>query len=284
MVIGKSDTSNMREHAFVYRNGVMTDLNNLVDPALGWELTFASGINDNGWIVGKGINPEGGIRALLLIPTPQKIAIDKIEDAIDEKVMALESINEALEKEEEVIELLKELLASREYGELRRRDIVRTMFRIIQSMKIEYQTKDNLNKSIKALKRSLKNLGWQYTSPTKKPPVVSITNPPDGAKLWLHLYFLDITIEAESWDADGSVLKVEFFADENFIGEDNDASDGWSINWTKPDAGTYILTAKATDNDGMTTTSSPVEIIVTSYNRPPRPPWPSDWLTVPLSE
>ncbi|MBX3486213.1 PEPxxWA-CTERM sorting domain-containing protein [Phenylobacterium sp.] len=44
-----------RQHAFLYRDGAMIDLNSLVDlPAefAGWELLSADGINNNGWIIG----------------------------------------------------------------------------------------------------------------------------------------------------------------------------------------------------------------------------------------
>jgi len=46
------------------------DLNNMIDPSLGWELLYGHDINDNGWIVGWGIPPEGGTEAFLLTPEP----------------------------------------------------------------------------------------------------------------------------------------------------------------------------------------------------------------------
>ena len=46
------------------------DLNTLIDPGLGWWLVHANSINDNGWIVGRGVNPDGYERAYLLIPEP----------------------------------------------------------------------------------------------------------------------------------------------------------------------------------------------------------------------
>ena len=38
----------------------MTDLNTLIDPSSGWMLEEATGINDNGWIVGYGYNSATG--------------------------------------------------------------------------------------------------------------------------------------------------------------------------------------------------------------------------------
>jgi uncharacterized membrane protein len=51
-------------HAFVYRNGTLTDLNSLI-PGQGWHLQYATAINNNGQIVGKGYH-HGQERAFLL--------------------------------------------------------------------------------------------------------------------------------------------------------------------------------------------------------------------------
>jgi len=48
----------------------MLDLNDLVDPAAGWELTYAADINDTGQIVGTG--RIGGVQhGFLLSPVPE---------------------------------------------------------------------------------------------------------------------------------------------------------------------------------------------------------------------
>jgi probable HAF family extracellular repeat protein len=46
------------------------DLNTLLDPSSGWLLIDARSINNNGYIVGCGINPEGDYSAFLLTPEP----------------------------------------------------------------------------------------------------------------------------------------------------------------------------------------------------------------------
>jgi probable HAF family extracellular repeat protein len=38
--------------AFLYDNGAIKDLNDLIEPGSGWTLQFAGGINDSGWIAG----------------------------------------------------------------------------------------------------------------------------------------------------------------------------------------------------------------------------------------
>jgi uncharacterized membrane protein len=50
------------------------DLNTLIDPLSGWYLYQAWSINDQGWIVGGGTNPNGG-RAFLLTPIPEPATI-----------------------------------------------------------------------------------------------------------------------------------------------------------------------------------------------------------------
>jgi probable HAF family extracellular repeat protein len=54
--------------------GRNVDLNALIDPSLGWTLSFAYGINNNGWIEGQGIH-NGQTRAFLLIPEPATLLI-----------------------------------------------------------------------------------------------------------------------------------------------------------------------------------------------------------------
>ena len=55
------------EHAFVYRDGKMQDLNELIPTEADWTLEEAHGINDRGQIVGQGLH-HGQERAFLLTP------------------------------------------------------------------------------------------------------------------------------------------------------------------------------------------------------------------------
>jgi probable HAF family extracellular repeat protein len=69
LVVGVSYTGS-NNHAFIYSNGLMTDLNSLIAQS-GWTLSVANAINDNGWIIGQGTNPTGQIHAFLLTPIPE---------------------------------------------------------------------------------------------------------------------------------------------------------------------------------------------------------------------
>jgi ELWxxDGT repeat protein len=94
------------------------------------------------------------------------------------------------------------------------------------------------------------------------PPTVSVTSPIDSASF---LTTDSITFSANAND-DGSVSKVEFFANGLSVG--SDTTSPYSISTTLA-AGNYSITAKATDNLGATTTSAAVNIIVKASNPPP---------------
>jgi probable HAF family extracellular repeat protein len=57
--------------AFLYSGGQMLDLSTLLVNGSGWTLTSADGINDVGQIVGYGTNPAGQTRGFLLTPIPE---------------------------------------------------------------------------------------------------------------------------------------------------------------------------------------------------------------------
>jgi probable HAF family extracellular repeat protein len=59
------------QHAFIYRDGAMTDLNSLIGSSTGWTLWEATAINDSGQIVGSGTNAAGESHAFLLTPVPE---------------------------------------------------------------------------------------------------------------------------------------------------------------------------------------------------------------------
>ncbi len=59
------------EHAFLYENGIRYDLNDLIDPSSGWILNRATDINDDGLIVGFGLNPQGESHAFMLTKNSQ---------------------------------------------------------------------------------------------------------------------------------------------------------------------------------------------------------------------
>ena len=96
------------------------------------------------------------------------------------------------------------------------------------------------------------------TNPGNTPPVVSISSPAGGASFTAPA---SVTISATATDADGSIAKVDFYNGSTKLGTATAAP--YSYTWTGVAAGTYSLTAIATDNAGATTTSGAVGITVT---------------------
>jgi hypothetical protein len=89
-------------------------------------------------------------------------------------------------------------------------------------------------------------------------PEVAITTPTNGQ------FFLapsSIPISATASDSDGSVVKVEFFASGVKIGEATNGNP-YQITWNNPPVKAHTLTAVATDDQGATTVSAPIPIVV----------------------
>jgi hypothetical protein len=95
------------------------------------------------------------------------------------------------------------------------------------------------------------------------PPTVSITSPANGATFTAPV---SITINATAADSDGTVSKVDFYQGSTLLG--TDTTSPYSYTWTDVAAGSYSLTADATDNGGATTTSSAVNITVSGGGTP----------------
>jgi Domain of unknown function (DUF1929)/Bacterial Ig domain len=93
--------------------------------------------------------------------------------------------------------------------------------------------------------------------PPNQAPTVSLTSPASGASF---ISPAKLTLAANAADSDGSVVRVEFFNSATKLGEDTSAP--YTTQWNSGAASTYTLTARATDNTGATTTSSPVIITV----------------------
>jgi len=93
------------------------------------------------------------------------------------------------------------------------------------------------------------------SSLSNPPPNVSLTSPADGAA---YLPGASVVLAADALDFAvggvlGAVSRVEFFNGETSIGVD--ASAPYSLDWTPPASGTFLLRAKATDSEGEPSTS-----------------------------
>jgi phosphatidylserine/phosphatidylglycerophosphate/cardiolipin synthase-like enzyme len=82
-------------------------------------------------------------------------------------------------------------------------------------------------------------------------PAISLTAPDNGSSFTAPA---SVTVSADASDTDGSVVRVDFFANGSLIGSDTTAP--FAAVWAANGPNTYSLTAKAIDNRGAQTTSA----------------------------
>jgi Bacterial Ig domain len=95
------------------------------------------------------------------------------------------------------------------------------------------------------------------------PPTCVITQPINNQTF---ITPTNVTINATATDPNGTVTKVDFYNGVKLLG--TDATAPYSFTWSNLVVGTYNITAKATDNQGATTTSTIVTFVVKA-NTPP---------------
>ena len=95
------------------------------------------------------------------------------------------------------------------------------------------------------------------------PPTVAITSPTNNAHF---VAPVTVTVGATAADSDGSVTQVEFFDGATPVGTvpTIPGSPTYSVALANLGAGTHTLTARATDDQGATTTSAAITITVNS--------------------
>lgn len=104
---------------------------------------------------------------------------------------------------------------------------------------------------------STTSVASMITVSANTPPTVSITSPVDGA---VFSWKPTITLTATASDPDGTVTSVQFRDGTTVLATDTSAPYSWT--WRNVPSGNHVLTARATDNSGAATTSSPVSITV----------------------
>jgi chitodextrinase len=94
-------------------------------------------------------------------------------------------------------------------------------------------------------------------------PTVSVTAPANNSNFYTGNL---VNITATAADADGTISNVEFLVDNVVVGSDN--SSPYAFAWTAT-VGNHVITARATDNNGGQTTSSPGINVSVTTNTPP---------------
>jgi subtilisin family serine protease/chitodextrinase len=111
-------------------------------------------------------------------------------------------------------------------------------------------------------------------------PTIELTNPYDGMT---YPTYSSVVLQAKASDSDGVVSRVDYYVDGKFI--DTATASPYTAHWYAIEVGEYILTGVATDNTGMTTTSSPIKITIneTIIPEPSPAPTPNQAPTVSLT-
>ena len=107
-------------------------------------------------------------------------------------------------------------------------------------------------------------------------PSLTLTSPINNA---VYQAGDNIAISVNASDSDGTIAKVDFYQGTTLLATVTSGAAGvFTTNWSSVAAGSYTLTATATDNLGATTTTAPINVIV---NAPPTATWtaPADGTT-----
>ncbi len=104
---------------------------------------------------------------------------------------------------------------------------------------------------------TFQNVAVRGSIAPNQPPTVSLSSPAQGSPFTAPAA---ITFSAVAGDSDGSVVRVDFYSGPQLIR--SDTSSPFSASWTNVPAGTYSLRAVATDDAGVTTTSSAIDVVV----------------------
>ena len=100
-------------------------------------------------------------------------AVICVENAIDKKQVALEAVDAALVEEADAYEALEELLETRDYGDLKKNDIVKARQGIRSAMQHQEQSAGALAKSIERLYDVLTALGWEPEPEPNEPGLIA---------------------------------------------------------------------------------------------------------------
>ncbi len=107
-------------------------------------------------------------------------------------------------------------------------------------------------------------------------PALTLTSPTANA---IYQTGSNIPLTVNATDSDGSIARIDFYQGTTLIGTVTSGTAGnFVFNWANVPAGSYSLTATATDNDGATTTTPPISVFV---NAAPTASWtaPTDGQT-----
>lgn len=127
---------------------------------------------------------------------------------------------------------------------------------------------DNAGASTSSTPANVTVTGTTTTPPptVNQLPTVSLTSPANGS---IYTAPATVTLSASASDADGAISKVEFYNGMTKLGQSTESP--YSYTWSSVAAGSYSVTARAYDNAGASTSSTPVIVTVTGTTTTPPP-------------
>ena len=93
--------------------------------------------------------------------------------------------------------------------------------------------------------------------PPNVPPNVTLTAPTQGASYYEPT---NIMLTADAYDSDGTVVRVDFYQGAMLIG--SSTTRPYAFSWSNVPAGNYVVTARAFDDAGASTTSNSASVSV----------------------
>jgi probable HAF family extracellular repeat protein len=274
-VVGASYQVKGAERAFLWSNGQLVSLNEVVAGDAGWVCREARGINDSGQIVGWGMI-KGEEHAFLISPQNNRVPSgskkspppnqDLVFTAASASTVILTAPSNGAIFPAYPTNITLTATASDDDG------VTNVQF-FAGSTSVGNDASDpysvtwsNVGAGAYVLTAiATDGLGISITSApvniiVDQLPTVSITSPANGSTFTVPT---NIVVTATASDTDGIVSQVDFYAGTLWIGSDQ--SNPYSITWSNALAGVFPLTALAIDDLGGTTTSAEVYITNTFY-------------------
>ncbi len=108
-----------------------------------------------------------------------------------------------------------------------------------------------------------KSININIAAAGNQAPTVNLSTPSNGASFNAPA---NVALSVTAADSDGTISKIEIFNGANLLATLTTAP--YQFSWSNVAAGNYSLTAKATDNGGLSTTSAAVQIYVIGPSSP----------------
>lgn len=93
-VVGSSLTSSQNMNAFLWENGVLTNLNEMLPSDSGWILQEARGINNAGWVVGWGL--RNGVEQAYLFKAGEVTELGTLPDTTNSYALGINNLNQVV--------------------------------------------------------------------------------------------------------------------------------------------------------------------------------------------